>query len=67
MTDARIIRKYSGRAMYDLHEKRFIYFRDIERLVRENVAFTVINSETGKDITKIVLLKVLLSKENQSS
>jgi polyhydroxyalkanoate synthesis repressor PhaR len=63
MSDARIIKKYPNRRLYDTEESRYITLADIKRLVVEKVDFVVVEKKTGKDITRSIMLQVISEQE----
>jgi len=63
MTEARIIKKYPNRRLYDTEESRYITLADIRDLVLDKVDFTVIDKKTGDDITRSILLQVINEQE----
>jgi len=63
MTEARIIKKYPNRRLYDTEESRYITLADIRDLVLDKVDFTVIDKKTGDDITRSILLQVISEQE----
>lgn len=63
MSEARIIKKYPNRRLYDTEESRYITLADIKRLVVEKVDFVVVEKKTGKDITRSIMLQVISEQE----
>ena len=55
----RIIKRYKNRRLYDSEEKKTIKLEDLAELVKKDVDFKVVDSETEKDVTLSVLTKVL--------
>jgi|BEDMetMinimDraft_2_1075160.scaffolds.fasta_scaffold01076_4 polyhydroxyalkanoate synthesis repressor PhaR len=62
-----IIRKYSNRKLYDTLSKRYVTLQDIARLIRKGYTITVIEKDTGKDITSLILSQVLTTEEKKGS
>lgn len=62
----RLIRKYPGRRLYDTQESRYIVFSDIKKLVLINEEFRVIEVKTNADLTRNILLQILLEEEECS-
>ena len=54
----RIIKRYSNRRLYDTSEKRTVKLEDLGELVKNDVDFKVIDSDTGKDITLSILARI---------
>ena len=63
MSDARVIKKYPNRRLYDTEESRYITLADVRDLVLNKVDFTVIDKKTGDDITRPILLQVIAEQE----
>lgn len=58
-----IIKKYSNRRLYDSTNKRYVTLDDIAALIREGNEVKVIDSQTGADISKVILIQVVLESE----
>ena len=63
MTDARIIKKYPNRRLYDTEESRYITLADVRSLVIGKTDFIVIDKKSGDDITRSILLQVISEQE----
>jgi len=63
MSDARVIKKYPNRRLYDTRESRYITLNDIRQLVVGGEPFEVIDKKTGDDITRAILLQVIAEQE----
>jgi len=66
MSEARIIKKYPNRRLYDTTESRYITLADIRKLVLERVDFVVIEKKTEQDITRSILLQVIAEQEHSA-
>lgn len=63
MTEARIIKKYPNRRLYDTVESRYITLADVRSLVLKKTDFVVIDKKSGEDITRAILLQVISEQE----
>ena len=63
MSEARVIKKYPNRRLYDTEESRYITLSDIRRLVLDKVDFVVIDKKSQADITSSILLQVISEQE----
>ena len=63
MSEARVIKKYPNRRLYDTVESRYITLADIRRLVTDKVDFVVVDKKTQEDITRSILLQVIAEQE----
>jgi len=57
------IKKYSNRRLYDSTNKSYVTLEDIAVLIREGSEIKVIDSQSGEDITKVILIQVILESE----
>lgn len=67
MLEARIIKKYPNRRLYDTEESRYITLADVRSLVLNDVDFVVIDKKTGDDLTRNILLQVISEGEQQGA
>ena len=65
MNDARIIKKYPNRRLYDTEESRYITLADIRKLVINKIDFVVLDKKSGDDITRPILFQVISEQEQQ--
>ena len=64
MSDARVIKKYPNRRLYDTVESRYITLADIRKLVVDQVDFIVVDKKNNADITRSILLQVIAEQEH---
>ena len=62
MSDPIQIKKYPNRRLYHQGERRYVNLDDVERMVREDVDFRVVDAQTGGDLTNRVLAQVVLEQ-----
>ena len=65
MAEERIIKKYANRRLYDTAESRYVALDDIRQLVTEGKPFRVIEAGNGNDITRSILLQIIVEQEEQ--
>jgi polyhydroxyalkanoate synthesis repressor PhaR len=66
MSDApyhHLIKKYSNRKLYDTYTRRYITLEDIARLVRDGGDITVVQRDTGEDLTPAILSQIVAREE----
>jgi polyhydroxyalkanoate synthesis repressor PhaR len=63
--EPRIIKKYPNRRVYDTKESKYIKVDDIRTMVLEGVDFQVVDSQSGEDITRSVLLQIIFEAESE--
>ncbi len=62
-SETRIINKYPNRRLYDTVISRYITLDEIRQLVLQNVDFQVIDKRSKEDITRSILLQVIMEQE----
>lgn len=63
MSELRVIKKYPNRRLYDTAISQYVTLDDIRELVMSNQAFQVIDAKTKTDITRSILLQIIVEKE----
>jgi polyhydroxyalkanoate synthesis repressor PhaR len=59
----RVIKKYPNRRLYDTDTSTYITIAEIKQLVMEHEPFSVVDAKTGEDLTRSVLLQIILEEE----
>lgn len=59
----RIIKKYPNRRLYDTTTSTYITLTEVKQLVMDSAAFQVIDAKTGDDLTRSILLQIILEEE----
>ena len=64
MADAiRTIKKYPNRRLYDTANSGYITLVDVKQMVLDNIEFQVVDAKTGDDLTRTILLQIILEEE----
>ena len=61
----RIIKKYPNRRLYDTDVSRYVTLEDIRNLVRRGERFRVVEAKSEEDITRTILLQIILEQEEK--
>ncbi|HEX9390885.1 MAG TPA: polyhydroxyalkanoate synthesis repressor PhaR [Usitatibacteraceae bacterium] len=61
---ARIIKKYPNRRLYDTETSAYITLTDVKQFVLDLQQFEVHDARTGEDLTRSILLQVILEEES---
>ncbi len=61
--DARAIKKYPNRRLYDTQTSSYITLVDVKEMVLANENFVVLDAKTGEDLTRSILLQIILEEE----
>jgi polyhydroxyalkanoate synthesis repressor PhaR len=59
----RIIKKYPNRRLYDTANSGYITLADVKQMVLEFIDFQVIDAKSGDDLTRSILLQIILEEE----
>lgn len=60
---ARLIKKYPNRRLYDTRTSSYITLADVKELVLARDDFQVVDAKTGEDLTRSILLQIILEEE----
>jgi polyhydroxyalkanoate synthesis repressor PhaR len=63
----RLIKKYPNRRLYDTQTSSYITLVDVKQLVLDNEVFMVIDAKTNDDLTRAILLQIILEEESNGS
>lgn len=58
-----IIKRYGNRRLYNTEAKEYVKYADVADIVRSGSDVRVIDSKTKEDVTKSVLIQVILEEE----
>jgi len=61
--EKRVLKKYPNRRLYDTSTSSYVTLSEVKDLVMQGVGFNVIDAKTQKDLTRAVLLQVILEEE----
>jgi polyhydroxyalkanoate synthesis repressor PhaR len=59
----RIIKKYPNRRLYDTETSTYITLAEVRRLVMSSTQFVVRDAKTNEDLTRSILLQIILEEE----
>ena len=59
----RVIKKYPNRRLYDTETSTYITLTEVKQLVIQNAQFVVRDAKTGDDLTRAILLQIILEEE----
>jgi polyhydroxyalkanoate synthesis repressor PhaR len=65
--DLRLIKKYPNRRLYDTASSCYITLVDVRELVLGQETFQVVDAKSGEDITRSILLQIILEEESGGS
>ena len=59
----RVIKKYPNRRLYDTQTSSYITLAEIKQLVMDSANFVVRDAKSGEDLTRSILLQIILEEE----
>jgi polyhydroxyalkanoate synthesis repressor PhaR len=60
----RLIKKYPNRRLYDTQTSSYITLADVKELVLKHEEFQVIDAKSNEDLTRPILLQIILEEES---
>jgi polyhydroxyalkanoate synthesis repressor PhaR len=64
---SRVIKKYPNRRLYDTDTSAYITLSEVRQLVMDGEAFVVSDAKTAEDLTRSILLQIILEQEANGS
>ena len=61
-----LIKKYSNRRLYNSSESKYINFKELLELIKNNTDFKIEDHKTGEDLTQEILLQTIFEFKNTS-
>ncbi|TDK68471.1 polyhydroxyalkanoate synthesis repressor PhaR [Sapientia aquatica] len=58
-----LIKKYPNRRLYDTQTSTYITLSDVKQLVMDSDNFQVVDAKTNEDLTRSILLQIILDEE----
>jgi polyhydroxyalkanoate synthesis repressor PhaR len=65
MAAVRLIKKYPNRRLYDTQTSSYITLSDVKQLVLDQEEFKVVDAKTGEDLTRQILMQIILEEEQE--
>ena len=63
----RLIKKYPNRRLYDTQTSSYITLTDVKQLVLDNAHFSVVDAKNNEDLTRSILLQIILEEESNGA
>ena len=63
-SSTRLIKKYPNRRLYDTRTSAYITLSDVKQLVLDCEEFQVVDAKSGDDLTRSILLQIILEEES---
>lgn len=59
----RVVKKYPNRRLYDTETSTYITLTEVRHLVMQTIPFVVRDAKSGDDLTRSILLQIILEEE----
>jgi polyhydroxyalkanoate synthesis repressor PhaR len=66
-SDAILIKRHGNRRLYNTETKSYVNYEDLADIVRDGYDIRVVDSKTNEDVTKAILIQVILEEEKKDS
>ncbi|QQS39670.1 MAG: polyhydroxyalkanoate synthesis repressor PhaR [Acidobacteriota bacterium] len=66
-SDAIVIKRHGNRRLYNTETKSYVNLEELAEIVRDGHDVKVVDSKTNEDVTKAVLIQVILEEEKKDS
>jgi polyhydroxyalkanoate synthesis repressor PhaR len=60
----RVLKKYPNRRLYDTQSSSYITLADVKQMVLDGAPFEVRDAKSGEDLTRSILLQIILEEES---
>ena len=60
----RVIKKYPNRRLYDTQTSAYVTLAEVKKLVMDGTPMVVRDAKTGEDLTRSILLQIILEEES---
>src|SRR5438105_9612491 len=64
-SERHLIKKYANRKLYDTRTSRYITLEGISQLLRDGADIQVVDRESGRDLTPLILSQLVMSEEKR--
>lgn len=64
---ARIVKRYSNRKLYDTKRSRYVTLEEISKMIKAGEEVTIIDNETKEDLTSVTLTQIIYEEEKRES
>src|SRR5471030_2480326 len=65
MPDARIIKRYANRKLYDTEHSRYVTLDQISEMIRQGDDVKIVDNKTKEDLTTVTLAQIIFEEEKK--
>src|SRR5215204_5757220 len=67
MAEARIIKRYANRKLYDTQHSRYVTLEQISEMIRNGDDVKIVDNRTKEDLTSVTLAQIVFEEEKKKS
>ena len=67
MAEARVIKRYANRKLYDTQRSRYVTLDQIAEMIRTGEDVKIVDNNSKEDLTAITLAQIIFEEEKKSS
>ena len=67
MTEARIIKRYANRKLYDTQHSRYVTLEQIAEMIRNGDEVKIVDNKTKEDLTSVTLAQIISRRRRSSA
>src|SRR5690606_32682594 len=65
MSEARIIKRYANRKLYDTQHSKYVTLEQISEMIRDGDDVKIIDNKTKEDLTSVTLAQIIFEEEKK--
>src|SRR6476660_3177092 len=65
MPEARIIKRYANRKLYDTQHSRYVTLEQISEMIRNGDEVKIVDNKTKEDLTSVTLAQIIFEEEKK--
>src|SRR5215510_5487551 len=65
MAEARIIKRYANRKLYDTQHSRYVTLEQISEMIRNGDEVKIVDNKTKEDLTSVTLAQIIFEEEKK--
>ena len=65
MAEARIIKRYANRKLYDTQHSRYVTLEQISEMIRNGDDVKIVDNKTKEDLTSVTLAQIIFEEEKK--
>src|SRR6476660_7785585 len=67
MPDARVVKRYANRKLYDTQRSRYVTLDQIAEMIRSGEDVKIVDNNSKEDLTAITLAQIIFEEEKKAS